>query len=218
MGLSSLCLQTETISQKKDYNVLSTEASSRHDYFVETTLKNYQSLGLKPNGSPQWHLAHFPQPSHLGGKQVICLLEGDHAVQGVLQSEVYQTPCIYGWEGEYLDGELLALFKKWMAVKGRRVGKSNAGKPSASWHIRKDNWTEVSRLGGIASAVARRARGETSWGLNATPEEYAEKGRKGGKASASLRFQCPCCDMVANAGNLAKHMKATGHQGERKPC
>ena len=213
MGLSSLCHKIETISLKKDYNVLSTAASYRHDYFVETTLKNYRDLGLKPDGSPQWNLAHFPLPKVLGGTQEICLLKGDHAVQGVLQSEAYQTPCIYGWEGEYLDGEMLALFKKWMAVKGRRTGLSNAGKPSASWHVRKENWSAVSSAGGKASWAARVARGEPS-PLKTTTEDR----RAGGRASAAKRYQCPCCDLVTNAGNLARHMKSTGHQGDRKPC
>lgn len=65
---------------------------------------------------------HHPDPKCLGGTTTVTLLKKDHAIHGVLQSEVYQRPCIYGWESDYLEGELLTLCKKWQSEKGRQVG------------------------------------------------------------------------------------------------
>ena len=104
----------------------------------------YLELNLHKSHEITWHHAHYPLPKCLGGRQEIKLLEADHAIQGVLQSEAYNTDCIYGWEADYLDGELLALHHKWMQYKGWRVGKTNADKPSASWPMRKQQWANVS--------------------------------------------------------------------------
>lgn len=66
-----------------------------------------------------WHQAHFPLPKHLGNQTVLLLAE-HHAVQGVLQSEELQEPCVYGWEAEHLTGHLLERFKFWEAEKCRK--------------------------------------------------------------------------------------------------
>jgi len=59
-------------------------------------------------------------PKCKGGEVTIKLLKHHHAIQGVLQSEEYQHPCIYGWEANYLGGEMLELCKKWKSEQGRR--------------------------------------------------------------------------------------------------
>lgn len=71
----------------------------------------------------EWDLAHHPAPKCLGGTETTLLLRKDHAVHGVMQSEVYQYPCIYGWEAEYLEGELYDLCKKWQTEKGIIAGR-----------------------------------------------------------------------------------------------
>lgn len=89
--------------------------------YVEGCLLWYREADLQP-GNPQdgeWHECHYPVPKCLGGTKVILLLEEHHAVQGVLQSEENQRPCIYGWEKQHLEGQLLDLWQKWMEVKAK---------------------------------------------------------------------------------------------------
>ena len=84
-----------------------------------------------------------------------------------------------------------------------------------SWNTRKDNWSEVSRAGGAASAKAKRAKGITSWGWESTTSEQRSLG---GKTVSRVLYECPECGMKCNAGNLTKHMKSKGHTGERIKC
>jgi hypothetical protein len=104
---------------KKDYSVLSKAASS-HRTYVEKILRYYEENSITP-GDPKvgvWNQAHYPQPSCLGGQTVVLLLREHHAVQGVLQSEEYQHPCVWGWEREYLDDDQTAIYLKWKRVQG----------------------------------------------------------------------------------------------------
>jgi hypothetical protein len=87
--------------------------------YVEGCLQWYREADLQP-GNPEdgeWHECHYPVPKCLGGTETILLLKEHHAVQGVLQSEEYQHPCIWGWEAEFLREELLNVHKKWMRKK-----------------------------------------------------------------------------------------------------
>jgi hypothetical protein len=89
---------------------------------VEGCYAYYAENGYEP-GNPEdgeWEDAHYPVPRCEGGEVTIKLLKQHHAVQGVLQSEEYQRPCIWGWEANYLQGEMLALYKKWRSELGRR--------------------------------------------------------------------------------------------------
>ena len=175
----------------------------------------YLELNLHKNPTITWHRAHYPLPRCLGGQEEINLLEADHAVQGVLQSEAYGHDCIYGWEADYLDGELLALHHKWMQYKGRRVGKTNANKASSSWDQRKEQWDNVCSAGGKARAGALHAKGITSWGFENTTLEHRILG---GEVSSRILYKCPQCSMKCNAGNMTRHMKSSGHAGERIAC
>ena len=54
-------------------------------------------------GNPEdgvWEAAHWPVPKCKGGTKTILLLKEHHAVHGVLQSEEWGLPCIYGWEAD----------------------------------------------------------------------------------------------------------------------
>ena len=85
--------------------------------FVEGCLSKYKWETI-PEGQ-NWHDAHYPVPECLGGTETVRLWISDHAVQGVLQSEEYQTPCVFGWEAEWLNGELLEKFRYWRSELGR---------------------------------------------------------------------------------------------------
>ena len=81
-----------------------------------------------------------------------------------------------------------------------------------SWNSRKDNWSEVSKAGGTASAKAKRDQGITSWGFENTTLGHRILG---GKVSSRTLFMCPQCGMKANGGNIARHQKASGHTGDK---
>jgi len=89
--------------------------------FVRGAYAYYAENGYEP-GNPEdgvWHDCHYPVPAWKGGTETIKLLIEHHAVHGVLQSEEFQHPCVYGWEKQYLQGEYLNLFSKWMSAKAR---------------------------------------------------------------------------------------------------
>jgi hypothetical protein len=100
---------------------------NQHEYVLGCQ-RYYAENGYEP-GNPEdgeWHDCHYPVPKCLGGTKTIKLLKQHHAVQGVLQSEEYQHCCIRTWELAYLDGELLALARKWRSNLGRLAGKRSA--------------------------------------------------------------------------------------------
>lgn len=95
---------------------------TQHEY-VAGCLAWYKEADLQP-GNPEdgvWHEAHYPIPKCLGGTEVILLLEEHHAVQGVLQSEEFQHPCIWGWEEKYIPEDYKKLFYHWSYVR-QRIG------------------------------------------------------------------------------------------------
>jgi hypothetical protein len=92
--------------------------------YVEGCQQWYREADLQP-GNPEdgeWHECHYPAPKCLGGTETVLLLKEHHAVQGVLQSEEYQHPCIWGWERSYLSEECLERYIYWMKSKGRYSG------------------------------------------------------------------------------------------------
>ena len=92
------------------------------DQWVRDRHLDYASCGIEI-GDPlyEWELAHHPVPRCEGGTEMVPLLKSDHAAHGVLQSEVFQRPCIYGWEADFLTGDLLDLCKKWHGEKGKNA-------------------------------------------------------------------------------------------------
>ena len=63
--------------------------------FVETCLSKYKWESL-PFGQ-QWEEAHFPLPECLGGTETIWLWSCDHSLQGLLQSDEFNHPCLHGY-------------------------------------------------------------------------------------------------------------------------
>jgi hypothetical protein len=95
--------------------------------YVEGCQQWYREADLQP-GNPEdgvWEQCHYPVPKCLGGTETVLLLKEHHAVQGVLQSEEFGHPCIYGWEKRYLDDEIALIWKKWMVAKASGPGKQN---------------------------------------------------------------------------------------------
>jgi hypothetical protein len=82
-------------------------------YYAE----NYYEPGNPEDG--EWHDCHYPVPKCLGGTETVKLLKEHHAVQGVLQSEEYNIPCIWGWEANFLSGWFFERCKYWHSEKAR---------------------------------------------------------------------------------------------------
>lgn len=111
--------------------------------FVEGCL-NYYAENFYEQGNPEdgvWERAHYPIPKCLGGEETILLLREHHAIQGILQSEEVNHPCLYGWEKHYLPVEMLPLYHKWCSVK-TRLGNKNRS-PEAWNHLRASCSSEV---------------------------------------------------------------------------
>jgi hypothetical protein len=90
--------------------------------YVEGCLQWYREADFQP-GNPEdgeWHECHYPVPKCLKGTETILLLKEHHAVQGVLQSEEYQTCCVYNWERHFLSGELLLIYRKWRSTHTKK--------------------------------------------------------------------------------------------------
>lgn len=135
---------------------------NQHEYVLGCQ-RYYAENGYEP-GNPEdgeWHDCHYPVPKCLGGTETVKLLKQHHAVQGVLQSEEYQRCCIWGWEKAYLDGEPLALARKWQGVRA----KANVSKGWA-------NMTPEERSARVSRSVSK------GWS-KLTPEERAERLPKG---------------------------------------
>jgi hypothetical protein len=102
---------------------------NQHEW-VYGCYQHYLENHIEP-GNPEdgvWEKAHWPVPKCKGGSKTILLLKQHHAVHGVLQCEEWQYPCLYGWEADYLEGELLTLCKKWQAAKGYALYEATLGK------------------------------------------------------------------------------------------
>lgn len=142
-------------------------------YYAE----NYYEPGNPEDG--EWQECHYPVPRCKGGTLTILLLKEHHAIQGTLQSEEYQYPCIYGWEKKFLPENYVDLWKKWMKVKMKRAQdtyndlplevKQERGRRLSATQSREDKVK-----GGIACQAKRTPEEKTELAkhmLDLTPEE-----------------------------------------------
>jgi hypothetical protein len=194
----------------------------------------YLENGYEP-GNPEdgaWEAAHWPVPKCKGGTKTILLLKEHHAVQGVLQSEEWQHPCVWGWEQNYLTGELLALCRLWMGQRG--FNSYDAEERSRRAQLRSDNQTPEKRSKTARRAAASippeqrssmaRARRANQL-ANLTPEERSEIARKGNASRSSesklkakegllraraSKWRCTVTGFISNAGSLATWQRARG--------
>jgi hypothetical protein len=140
--------------------------------YVEGCLQWYEEADLQP-GNPEdgeWHECHYPTPKCLGGTETVLLLKEHHAVQGVLQSEEFGHPCIYGWEKQYLSDGVLHLWKKWMKIKAQ---------PSIDvWAaIPPEEKRERGRIAQSKMTKEQLRRGREGMWANMTPEQRSAQAR-----------------------------------------
>lgn len=171
--------------------------------FVEGCQRYYAENYYEP-GNPEdgeWQDCHYPVPNCLHGDKVIKLLKHHHAVQGVLQSEEFNYPCIWGWEEEYLSGELLERFKFW---KSELAKIANRASKTPEWleslrktfeEKSKEELGEAIRKGWETRRANSRERNQPLWSeevvksrnakaretrlANSSPEQRSEKAKQG---------------------------------------
>lgn len=150
--------------------------------WVEGCYAYYAENGYEP-GNPEdgvWEEAHYPVPKCEGGEATIKLLKEHHAVQGVLQSEEYQRPCIWGWEANYLEGEMLELCKKWVSEQGRRSMRKINENLTPAQRSEKASRARAAQLNSTTpeqrSEIARKARSTQK--ASSTPEQRSEWARR----------------------------------------
>jgi hypothetical protein len=196
---------------------------NQHDY-VRDCLTYYSEAGLEP-GNPahgEWHECHYPEPKCLGGTKKILLLKEHHAHQGPLQSEEYNHPCIWGWEGEYLSGDILEVWKKWMTKKlesgldkmsqserAQRAGR-NTVENELGWYnpVIIEKRKRATRVSGLRAV-------EEGTGIHGLPDNIQrENARRGGQAAAKVQqekgigiFGLTYEDRVAIADKVNKDRK-----------
>lgn len=171
--------------------MIKTAIEKLEDFVFECQMR-YSEQGIIGDSSYLWEAAHHPKPKCLGGTETKDLLKEDHAIHGVLQSEVYQHPCIWGWEVDYLDGELLQLFKKWQSEKGRRAG----------LHVHAETNDEGKSIHGVKCAEAIHSV-KNSDGKSVT----AVKAGTAGGASAMAEKNEEGKSVVAVKAALASHVE-----------
>ena len=160
--------------------------------YVEGCQQWYKEANLQP-GNPEdgeWQECHYPVPKCLKGTEIVLMLKEHHAVQGVLQSEEYQHPCIWGWEGKYLQGEYLELFIKWRSELGR-LGASMQSSDSKrkGWEGMMKTMTPDKR----AASIRKQAKTKSEWSeekkneviqkvtrklLEANPDHFSDMAKK----------------------------------------
>ena len=139
-------------------------------YYAE----NYYEPGNPEDG--EWEDAHYPVPKCEGGEVTIKLLKHHHALQGVLQSEEYGRPCIWGWEANYLEGEMLEMCKKWLSEHGRRCRTAQIATTTPEQRSEANRRGRLTQLAALTPEVlSERAR---KGAAGQTPEQRSETSRR----------------------------------------
>lgn len=154
--------------------------------FVEGCLlyyrENYYEQGNPEDGV--WQECHYPVPKCLGGTNTVLLLEQHHAIQGVLQSEEFQHPCLWTWEKTFLEGEFLSLYYKWMKIRANANLNSRSKEERREAKRKQDETLGPQRRRAIAlkgaatmTAEQKKKRALSSWeGLS--PEERTARAKR----------------------------------------
>ncbi len=148
--------------------------------FVFECQMQYSEREIIDDPSFEWNICHHPAPRCLGGEETVLLLGEHHAIHGILQSEVYEHPCIYGWERRHLtDPKHVELFDKWMSEKSRVAGRIGALEANKIIHAEKnDKGQSVNAVkAGIAAAAEKNEQGQSVNALK-RGESTAKKTRK----------------------------------------
>jgi hypothetical protein len=183
--------------------------------FIADCYLGYAAKGLEP-GNPlygEWQKCHYPTPASLGGTAWVWLLEEHHAIQGILQCEEFQHPCIFGWERKFLRDDMMPLFSKWMTIKSQRAAAAGhteyGNRKRAEW-----NKNVLSKL---ISGEDNYAWG-WDWYHNSAGQNKRFPVNPGGdwlpgmkkKGYTNTLYQCTVTGYISNAGGLSHYQKKRG--------
>lgn len=191
--------------------------------FVADCYLDYAARGLEP-GNPvdgHWEKAHYPLPRK-ESDDWIWLLREHHAIQGVIQSEELNRPCIFGGEDKYLVGEwewLQKYYKKWRSELGKLGIQSQLQNPESF---------RQSRLKGAISTREKYSHKQSEWCRKAgqvsmstgaiTRETLVQNGKnfdpelrsQNMKKTNSYRMQCTVTGYISTPGGLSRYQNARG--------
>jgi hypothetical protein len=197
--------------------------------FVESCLIKYRYEPPPPG--QEWEEAHYPKPKCLGGTATIGLWSCDHTVQGILQSEEYNHPCIHGAWREHDTNNLRSYYPQMMGryeevytllkKAGGKAGGPVSGQKCYEeglgiFSLSEDEKRSVAVQAGIK---AGRESYENKTGLfGLSEEERREANKKGaavisstnGRNSMSQKWQCLVTGYVSNPGGLTSYQRARG--------
>jgi hypothetical protein len=179
---------------------------NQHD-FVLGCQRYYAENHYEP-GNPEdgtWEDCHYPVPKCLGGTATVKLLKEHHAIQGVLQSEEYQTCCVAGWEKAILVGtEYYELWKKWLTKMARDTKR------------RQREEGTLSELCSAAGLVGGRVSADLGYLTLGHPnciktfESLSKAGKKGSSVTNSQRWQCLTTGYVSTSAGAVRYQRLRG--------
>jgi hypothetical protein len=163
--------------------------------FVESCLIKYRFEKI-PEGQ-SWEKAHYPLPRCLGGQETISLWSCDHTIQGLLQSEEMDYPCIHIFARskdlanlKVFYPEYVELYEKWylraqsnagssMSLeKHREIGYLIRDKQAGIFAMTAEQKHERNVAGGRTAGRRNVELGLGPWGMSS--EQRSENSRKAG--------------------------------------
>lgn len=190
--------------------------------FVKKCFNKYETELLPSN--EWWEDAHHPLPACLGGEVTIRLWRSDHVIHGLLQSEHYDHPCLFGDGEEFVQGEYKALLKKWrkrlsqharekLPVEALRKGylgmKKSMTEEDELKRREKAKETILRNNPNHFSEMAKKAReNESPEKKSARGSSISEEARAKGRAKTNSRkFRCLQTGRIMPLGPLAAFQK-----------
>jgi hypothetical protein len=175
--------------------------------YLKKVLTGYEEVGLLP-GDPdyEWNDAHHPTPKCEGGTETVPLVEGNHFIHDLYQSEDWGRCCFFPSDVQtHLYGQgflcenwfdLVALYEKWSSWQGLMAGK------------------KVVEMGVGAHAPENLGKGgrktlEMGVGVHA-PGVSSMAGKIGAKTTNAQKWGCLVTGFVSNPGPLTNHQQARG--------
>ena len=191
--------------------------------FVRDCYLDYAAAGIEV-GDPlyEWDDAHHPLSEKLGGITKVYLIRRDHAIHGVIQSEVLQYPCIWGWERPHLPEEYLDLYDKWkkrLCVIGGTAGgnkSSQEGKGIHSVEYKSSDECKEKNLRAGNANTPKQKEGRAKGGKKSKSEgkgifaQTKEDKKNLAVLTNKQKWMCTITGYITNPGLLTRYQKAKG--------
>ncbi len=209
--------------------------------FIRKCYDRYKALGLETENKDDgnWEKAHYPLPQP-EGKRWVWLLQQDHFVQGVLQSEEVGRCCFWSgdvkpflkdhWCDEWF--EIFDLYEKWQTIQASENGRNSVENGTGMFGRTPEKHSADSQKGGKTNAengtgffgmsdsdkFAAMSKGgrtnvENGTGLYGMSEEEKSKaGSKGGKIGGKTLNSLT---YISSASGFVSHPGAVTQHNKR---